>query len=714
MRRSLRRRFSPLRSPAAHPCPGPAVDPRHDRPRRARRLVRAALLVGALTATPIALAAPTAGAVSFTRSVVPLPGTGVGTQSGLGLGDFNRDGRTDIAATVFSGQLSVLLRDAGGGYAQAPGSPRQLSASYAGPLEVADLNGDGADDIVALRDVGSTTDLAVLLGDGNGGFAAPTSVPLPGSYPVFRLGDVDGDGTPDLVVASEMPGGRLSVKLGLGDGTFGPVRPATTALDGASPSAIALGDFDGDGKLDAAVAHVFAPTGIVTVLRGTGTGDFRRQGETGGFPGTGSPYDIGSAGFSLEAGDLDGDGRLDLVAPVSAAGSGSKAGTVGSLVGHGDGTFSAGAAGSFVTPLLANPDSAFALPVGDLDGDGYLDALLTFGGSGAWPLTGDGTGRFLPIPSAPLSSSAIPTAALIGDLDGDHRQDLVVVNSSSTSSLLLFVNDSEPAIAVDPAAAVPAATVGAAPSSAVVRITNPGDHGLRVGGLAIGGPDAADFSATGCDARPIPAGRHCDVAVTFAPRAVGPRSATLEIASDAPGAPSTTIALSGTGTAPPSDGGGTGGGAGGGAGNGAGNGGGGGGGVPGGPGAPGGAGGANGTGGSTGGSVKDVRSPLRVTVRPTRRTIARGGRARVTVTVANRGRATVKAVTVCPKPRSRRITAGRCVRLGTIRAGKQVRRTITVRLQRAARRGSRHTLTLTARGAGLRAASVRLVVTARR
>lgn len=666
------------------------------RPRAAGLATAAALALGLTAALPSA-----AGAVTFTASSVQLPGSGIGTESGLGLGDFDGDGRTDVAAGVFSGQLSILLRDGAGAYAHATGSPHVLSTTYLGMLKVADLDGDGRADVIALRQTPSGYDAAVLLGAGDGNFGPVRSVALPGSAVAFALGDMNGDATLDLVVASDTSSGpRVGVLLGAGDGTFGAALPSLVTPDGTYPSAVALGDFDRDGKLDAAIAHVWTGgTGIVTVLRGDGAGGFARS--------PGSPHDVGGGTLALSVGDVNGDGALDLASPISSAGSDSRSATTGVLLGDGAGGFAAGPAGSFATAPETNATSAFALPFGDLDGDGRLDTALALSASGLWPLLGDGAGRFGVLPGAPLTAGSNLTAAAIGDLDGDGRADLLATSSSAPVRLRLFVNDSEPAIAVAPAADLGTVQVGAVAGSAVVTISNPGDHGLRVSGLAVSGTAAGDFAAAGCTAAPIPAGGSCDVTVSFAPTAAGARAATLEIASDAPGAAVTTVALSGTGTAPPpgdgnggADGGGDGGGGNGGGGSGGG-------------GSGGGSGGGGGNGGP-GGPGATRAAALRVTVRPARPVLAPGRRARITVTVANRGARAAGGVTLCPRPGARTLTAGRCLRLGRLAPGKSARRTIALTLARRARRGSRQRLSLVARGTGARAVTVRVVVTAKR
>ncbi|HST43204.1 MAG TPA: FG-GAP-like repeat-containing protein, partial [Conexibacter sp.] len=500
-----------------------------------RALATAALtLAGALAVTASASAAE----IPFTTRSVPLPGSGYGAESGLGVGDFDEDGTADVAVALQSGHLSILLRDgAGGGYSQAPGSPRTIGASDAGPLEVADLDRDGHLDVVAHQARASGATAAVLLGDGDGGFAPTATVTLPGDWGSMALADVTDDGVLDLVTVLETGlGSRLIVLPGVGDGTFAAPLSAGTPVDGLVPIALAVADFDRDGKLDAAVAHLFVRDGIVTILRGDGAGGFARA--------AGSPYDIGSGTLALKSGDVDGDGALDLVSPVIPASGDNRRATVGLLLGNGDGSFDVAPEQSFASPATANPASAFALPLGDLDGDGDLDVAFPVGeNAGVWPLYGDGAGRFLTTAVAPLAAAATLNAAKIADLDGDGRLDILTTTVSSPR-LFVMTNASEPAIDAPAALDLGAREVGAAPASATVTVSNPGDHGLRLSALTIAGADAGDFAASGCLDRPIAAGQSCDVTVTYGPLAAGTRSAALEIASDAPGAALTSVALS--------------------------------------------------------------------------------------------------------------------------------------------------------------------------
>jgi FG-GAP-like repeat len=666
-----------------------------------------------------------AHAVPFTTTRITVPGLGGISETGLALADFNEDGRTDIVYVARSGNVSVLLRNAAGGYDHAPGSPFALNqAQVEGPLRVADLDRDGHLDLIVEQRMPNVaaSSASIQLGRGDGTFGPLRLEFWDGGQGTLAVGDVNGDGVPDIVApVSGDPVGRLVVKLGVGDGTFGGELPGSAATDHAAPSDVELGDYDGDGLLDAAVSHMFtqqAGLGPVTILRGDGAGHFTRAG--------GSPYNIGGSTFVLSAGDIDGDGRLDLAAPIAGPDTDHTL-TVGTLFGEPNGMFRHGPADSFLTPSAYNPDVAFALPLGDLDGDGRLDAILPSSfvpgdipRPGIWPVLNDVAGRFILDASAPITTRKTVGAAVIGDLDGDGRPDAVVAaagpNSGDSTVLHVLTNTGRQAIAVAPGGLdVGSAPVGTA-ASATVSISNPGDYGLRIRSVDVSGTDAADFAATGCTSRPIAAGRSCDLTVAFTARAEGARAATLTIDSDAPDSGPQTVALTATGTpAPTRPGGGDPGGNPGGdpGGNPGGDGG-----NPGGrggtPPAPGTGGGTDPGGGRTGGGTPGATAALRITTKPVRISLARGKRTRVAVTVRNSGTRPATAIALCPRASARQLTAGRCIRIGTLAAGRSVRRTLTVRLAGSARPGRTYTLTLTAKSGAARPATARVRVRARR
>jgi hypothetical protein len=178
-------------------------------------------------------------------------------------------------------------------------SPVDYGVGDANSLAVADLNGDGNPD-AAVADP-SNSSVAVYLGDGTGGFPTGTSYNIgAASYPTdVAIGDVNGDQIPDLVAIDENKK-QLAALLGNGNGTFhrGSI---FSAVAGLSPSILVLGDFNKDGKLDAATADFDKNT--VSVLLGNGDGSFQ----------TGQSYGVGDFPLGLAVGDFNNDQFPDLV-----------------------------------------------------------------------------------------------------------------------------------------------------------------------------------------------------------------------------------------------------------------------------------------------------------------------------------------------------------------------------------------------------------------
>jgi sugar lactone lactonase YvrE len=261
--------------------------------------------------------------------------------------DFNGDGIPDILLSDENGgAVTVLLGNGDGTFREAPGNPTESNFG-AYPVVAADFNGDGIPDLA----IAGGYYLVVLLGNGDGSF---TQVPMePSSTEVdfnsMVVGDFNEDGIPDLAGLS---GQTLSIYLGNGDGTFTLGTGVTPS--GGLPNALATADFNGDGKLDLAVALVAGENVSLTVFPGKGDGTFGAA--------LGTSIAVEDSANRLNVGDFNGDGVADLFAGAQVSGP-----TVNILLGGGNGTFSQMPTGSAVLPCCSNSI------LGDFNNDGLTD-----------------------------------------------------------------------------------------------------------------------------------------------------------------------------------------------------------------------------------------------------------------------------------------------------------------------------------------------------
>jgi hypothetical protein len=326
------------------------------------------------------------------------------------LGDFDANGTPDaLVVNSFGGDVSVLL---GNG----DGTLQDELRARIGPTPfrvfVGDMNEDGRDDLVVTYS--NTSHFGVVISNGNGTFQDPIDVSTAFLPHWLDIGDINNDGHLDVVSANRSDGGTISSVLGNGDGTFG--EPRFFEAD-ENAGFLLLTDLSGDGLLDAVVASEFHHRSMVFV--GKGDGSFQEP----------IPFSKSSTTTSIQAADLNGDGHRDLVWATF------HDNQISVLLGNGDGTLNSAA-------RLLTGETPNGLDLGDIDGDGRLDAVaVQFTGQGDDQLLflrgkGDGTlaldNRF--------SVGDGPEAVLLGDLDGDGLLDAASASRFDSDMSVLLGN----------------------------------------------------------------------------------------------------------------------------------------------------------------------------------------------------------------------------------------------------------------------------------
>jgi serine/threonine protein kinase len=325
----------------------------------------------------------------------------------VAVGDFNGDGKLDLAVANSGGGTVCILLGKGDGTFQPP-------VHYAvgqGPFSqvaVGDFNGDGELDLV-VSNFGSNN-VSVLLGNGDGTFQAASSYNVGTNPTSVAVADLNGDGKLDLVVSNQncshsggpCVAGTVSVLLGNGDGTFQAHKEYAAGL---GPNWVAVGDFNGDGKLDLAVVNGQGPnyTSALLLLLGNGDGTFQAP----------TKYALKTNGTSVAAADFNRDGKLDLAVVDNI-------GLVSVFLGNGDGTFRT----RVDYPAGFLPYGSIG--IGDFNGDGSLDLAVASGGSNSVTiLFGNGDGTFQP-QGVRFGTGLVPQGVAVGDFNGNGRLDLAI------------------------------------------------------------------------------------------------------------------------------------------------------------------------------------------------------------------------------------------------------------------------------------------------
>ena len=390
------------------------------------------------------------------------------------------------------------------------GPPQTLNASAAGIAPVFtnldDVNGDGKADLIVTNQASGAVpnSVSVLLGNGNGTFGAAQTIALPAAPLPLAESDLRHTGHLDIVTGNH--NGTVSVLFNNGSGSFTLNNSYSTGL--ANAQAIALGDFNGDGKPDIAIvgddtnltnnlvvlinngdgtfaapvdysiphAHLAAITtftstqvvgglpttvtnlaiadqdgGSVTVMLNNGDGTFR----------SGADYTVGTAPVSISSADFNTDSKSDLVVANSGGGS------VSVLLGNGDGTFQS--AVNTAVPGVPAGGGPLKVRVANMNNDGKPDLLmlLSSGSSAdAAVMLGNGDGTFH-TGTLIQTGGAQRAAIAAGDLNGDGLTDVVVADPTQVATLLNITNQDTAA----PTASVDITQPAPTPGSATLLLT---------------------------------------------------------------------------------------------------------------------------------------------------------------------------------------------------------------------------------------------------
>lgn len=314
---------------------------------------------------------------------------------------------TDLGGTPTQGYVSTRLQSTAGAFVM----PTRFGVGTApANLVATDVNGDGRPDLVVANAGDGTVSVRLADPARPGYFQSALVLATPGRVPLdVAVGDLNGDGRMDIVAAAS---GANSV-LVFTQTTTGTFNPPVTYAVGGDPQAVTVADLDGNGFADLAVATT---ANTVSVLLQTGAGVFALPAD----------YPTGVQPVAIKAADLDGDGKLDLL--TANYGAALSPGTQGLSV------LIQGTPGTFAAPVHHTTDyRAAALAVGDLNGDGRPDVAVACAGLPGYPgaasvFIQNATTAGALLPAVNYVGAWGPMGVALSDMDGDGRADLVLAD----------------------------------------------------------------------------------------------------------------------------------------------------------------------------------------------------------------------------------------------------------------------------------------------
>ena len=347
--------------------------------------------------------------------------------SSVALGDVNGDGLLDIVTANYdSASVSVLLNTTTTGATTPTFATQQEFDTFSDPTSVAlgDVNGDGLLDLAVSHD--GDYRVSVLLNTTTSGVVGfgTMSFRLTNSIYSVALGDVNGDGLPDLVTANS---DSETVSVLLNTTTTGETTPTFATQQNfyysTNPSSVAVGDVNGDGLLDLAVAN--AGSASVSVLLNTTT-----TGATTPTFATQQPFNVGLSPYSVALGDVNGDGSLDIVTANY------DSETVSVLLN----TTTTGVLNFATQQNFNTADYPISVALGDVNGDGLLDIVTAnFGANSVSVLLNTTTTGVLSFAAEEeFITGLAPRSVTLGDVNGDGLLDIVTADSGANSVSVLL------------------------------------------------------------------------------------------------------------------------------------------------------------------------------------------------------------------------------------------------------------------------------------
>ena len=332
--------------------------------------------------------------------------------------DLNNDTMPDLAVTNWVGNVVILLGDGLGHYAVAS---TLATATHPNFIAAGDFDNNGSTDLAVNN--GIPREVSLFFNDGSGASWTTSTLEVGTEADLVSVVAANftapADNHSDLFIVRDSGYIADFYEVWRGDGT-GAFTKVASGDTGDLPVYAMASDFNGDTRLDIAIANY--NSGSITILLGQGNGTFSEA--------AGSPISVGAQPRAIAAGHFNGDGQIDLAVTNSGEN------TVSILMGNGDGTF---------TPAesIDSSDKPGTLAIADFDGDGKNDIAVTLGNSNLVSIyRGNGNGTFDPSP-ADFPAGTTPFFIATADMDKDGKPDLAVTNYGSNEVTILLNRSGE-------------------------------------------------------------------------------------------------------------------------------------------------------------------------------------------------------------------------------------------------------------------------------